>query len=198
MDLIETISTPGQGLTNSLDGSIEIEEGLGRIIANRRTLLGRSPALGTEGLFVTKEGFDVLTEADLENYIFNSNQNVLKFVDSLTVTLPTYNISNVSGWGQFNVAIPPSASIAHGATTNPIIFCFILATGGGGLTSVALPSIDQQVVSGAFVSRVIGFDVDTTNVNFYDRTVVNGAYSTPAAPLNIRIHVFQESTDTSN
>jgi len=51
-----------------------------------RVLMGNQTTFG-DGFYVSKEGVDVTTNTDTNNFIFNSNQNVFKIVKTGTVTV---------------------------------------------------------------------------------------------------------------
>lgn len=76
---VSTGMTRGTHVTEGADGKPQV-------------LVGNQSTFGN-GLYVAKPGYDVITNTDPANLIFNSNQNAFKIVDdydlSLSFTLPT-------------------------------------------------------------------------------------------------------------
>jgi hypothetical protein len=73
-----------------------------QVIANDGTtnvgLYGYNPALGKWGFFLTQTGTDVTTNTDLTKFIFNSNQNIFKILDTKLLTVPALSmLNNTSG-----------------------------------------------------------------------------------------------------
>lgn len=65
MAIQTTVVYEGQKKIDTLDSKIRIEEGNGRILVSdgtkNRILIGKAPD-GSYGIWVSKEGFDVLTD----------------------------------------------------------------------------------------------------------------------------------------
>lgn len=65
MAIVKSVRFKGQKKTDTLDSKIRIEEGNGRLIVTdgvkNRILIGKAPD-GTYGLWISKPGYDVMTD----------------------------------------------------------------------------------------------------------------------------------------
>jgi len=65
MTIVKNITYKGQKKTDTLDSKLRIEQGNGRMVVSdgtkNRILIGKAPD-GTYGIWVSKPGYDVLTD----------------------------------------------------------------------------------------------------------------------------------------
>lgn len=103
----------------------------------------------TQVIKVSKAGYDVLTESDINNYIFDSRYNTFKIIAEGTLLNQTVNTD------------PKTFTVAHGLSYTPTVFAFALFPDG----YLSLPFETDQVFT-VYGSRHWTTTVDATNINF--------------------------------
>lgn len=139
--------------------------------ADPRVLMGNQTTFG-EGFYVSKAGIDAKTNTDPAQWIFNSNQNVFKIVQSETATIPTSGTNTAT------------VSIAHGLSYIPafIAYVFVLSNYN------TVPLVNINSVTGAIISIYSGWS-DATNINF--QVVVPGG--TVGSTTPVKYYLLQET-----
>ncbi len=91
-----------------------------------RVVMGYQQGLQQWGLFTSKAGKDALTTTNLDDFIFNSNQDTFKIVDKLIGNIPSFTptYNSISG----NSAGAQLLTLPHGQTTAPLVFAYAQAT----------------------------------------------------------------------
>lgn len=177
----------GQEMTDALSGKLTFEQDNNRIVGRDSANLVRLLVSATEGDFsfkVAKAGYDA-TIADDTQLVFNSNQNVLKVVDTGTVTLPGHTSNPATG--QYKLT-QSSVTITHDLGYQPVV---VATTEGGGLVP---RTAYNSVGTGAFTMSSINVTVTDTQVIFYldgfgfnQTTVLNA--------INLRYYLLQETAN---
>jgi hypothetical protein len=142
----------------------------------RRVLLGKGPD-GFYGLKVSKDTFDVY-EADDDDLVFNSEQNVFKIVVSSTFNWQPVLSSNTA-----------SLTIAHNLGFTPIPLVYIAST-----TSTdyyPLPHSASTTVSGGFVQFQDYFTCSVDDTNLYITNICSLA--NPRANNLFKYYLLQET-----
>lgn len=125
--------------SDSSNNRIVVEDGLPRV------LMGNQPTFG-EGFYVSKPTIDATKATDPNQFIFNSNQDILKIVQSGSVSF-AFTSSTIS-----------TGTVVHGLRFAPMVLAFLNNVGISGIASNAnLP-----------LPTWVGATLDTTNhiVNF--------------------------------
>jgi len=181
----EIIHTGGES-TESLSGKLNFEQDKNRIIGRDSSALPRLIILadGSEFEMKISEPSQDVTTATNDNLIFNSNQNILKIVQTDTVTVPnpgsgTFTQSSVEiDTGIVSVtALMCTAFIINSGYSNPLPFFSPALNGtyGGFLWSY---QASTRVVSGT-----VRFRVDCNNFD-----VVSGP-----GTATIKYYILQET-----
>lgn len=120
---------------------------------NSRILLGQLPD-SSYGMWVSKVGQDVTTATLNSQLIFNSNQDVLRVVQTGAINV------NVSGAGDFQ------GQVAHGLGVIPAFIGYIDSVPiAGSNVWLQLPFVQHQYSTGAIaIGFVADIAVDNTNV----------------------------------
>lgn len=151
----------------------------------QQVLMGLQPTFG-EGFYVTKDGVDVSTATDADDFIFNSNQNVFKIVDTDLIGV-SFSASTVS-----------TVSIAHGLDFAPIPQAFLVNVGVAGPVTNAnlpLPTFVNASVGGV-TAGVVTFGsylycaADKVYLHFQ---LLNATGASPGI-LNIRYYLLQQTS----
>lgn len=99
------------------------------IIANDGTtnigIFGYNSALQKWGGFFTKNGVDVMTNTDLSQFIFNSDQNTFKIVETLIGNFETGSVTSNNTQVQTNLV----AVIPHEQTYIPSFLAYVQLSG---------------------------------------------------------------------
>lgn len=102
----------------------------------------------TYSIKVSKAGYDVLTESDINNYIFDSEKNTFKIIDEDSLTGQTVN------------ADPKTFTVAHNQDSTPTVYAFAKFPDN----YVSLPN--ETDYSFGDRGKWWKVTVDSTNINF--------------------------------
>lgn len=138
-----------------------------------KVLMGNQATFG-EGFYVAKAGIDVTTNTDPTNFIFNSNQNVFKIIQTSTTVIPSSGTST------------SSVSVAHNLSMIPIVFAYGLILGN----YIPFPIINVNSSTGIVLSTYSAY-TNATNVTF-EVTVPGG---TVGSATSIRYYLLQETAN---
>lgn len=158
-------------------------------------LMGSQPTFG-EGFYVSKSGIDATTTTNPDDFIFNSNQNVFKIVQTGTATMPIASYNTTTKTVGFANA---SSQIAHNLSYTPICLGFIISLGGT-LGSQLLPA---TVITGGSGVRTLteNYQVSADNIYVYLTSTIsyvsNSAESRNDASTNyvIKYYLLQETAN---
>lgn len=205
MALIKQVAYEGDNSVSSHGGNVRLDEGAGRLVAfdgqNNVGLFGFDSA-GRVVVKVAKPGFDAASAED-DELIFNSQQNVLKVIDTDTLTLPGFNL----GSNDFRAG---TRKVAHGQSEIPIIKAYgrvneTIPDEGDQTTTTASANVYAYVplpynpLNVLFPDSVTAYRitvmVDETYIYFSYLYYTNalGGYNFPDVP--IRYYILQESAN---
>lgn len=169
--------------------------------SNNNCLFGYNPALDKWGMFSTKSGVDVLTNTDLNEFTFNSSQNVFKINEVINATLTAKNLPvNATG---YTAGIGLALQITHGLSYTPQVTGYIDLGGGG--SYIPLPAIQYGVVpsgplagSPYWIQTYIG--TTPTYINILANIMVlnvTGAtgQSVGTSADNVKLYIVQETAN---
>jgi hypothetical protein len=140
-----------------------------------RVLMGNQASFGL-GLYVSKSGIDVKTNTDAAQFIFNSNQNVLKVVKTGTVVIPDPGAGNTS-----------SVVVTHGLGFVPLVVGY--AQGG---LNVPLPVFNGWDATGVCLGITYFGVVNTNTLSITNFKPSTGAGSNIGQ--TVKYILYQEST----
>lgn len=156
----------------------------------RRVLLGKGSD-GFYGLKVSQEGIDVYTAED-DQLVFNSNNNVLKVVDSGTATIPASSLS--TGASQYN-STTADIDIPHSLGFAPIVLAFLDLSGSSSPMSMPFVYYDS-VQTTTFVQSSYGV---TSDVNSFGFSRYSVAYNQTVAfnwsAVSVKYYLLQETAN---
>jgi hypothetical protein len=159
-----------------------------------QVLQGNQKTFGN-GFYVAKPANDVTQVTDATKFIFNSNQNVFKIVQSGTVTI-TYTASNIAGPTGRTLGIG-SATVTHNLGYVPALLCY-----GNDITTQYKPITSGSILGSSFSNTLvyqerIDIIVATTTIvfNYIQDMAIFGA--TNAGATNgtqvIKYYLLQET-----
>ena len=145
MALEKDISHSGQNTIGTLGGNVRLDESKGELVAfngaNNIGLFGFD-STGKVVVKIAKEGYDAATAPD-DKLIFNSNQNVLKVVDSDTVT-----ISAIAGQGTVS-------EIYHNLGFTPMVIATVKSPLMPGNNRAMCPYLSSPWLSTGSMAQII-------------------------------------------
>jgi len=159
-----------------------------------KALFGYQPGLEKWGLFVTQDGFDVTTETDVNNFIFNSGQDTFKIVDSGTASIAPFTTSD----GTENSG---SVTITHNLGYVPAFFAFKQGTSGQYLGNWNGSRLLAYTFGTGHALNINGIEyqtttITTTSITFTDKVTLSqngGSFTTPT--YNIKYFLLQETAN---
>lgn len=182
------ITREGQESQNSLNGKLNFEQDKNRIIGRDAANNIRLLILGNNDEFVVKIaplGLDATT-ADDADLIFNSNRNLFKIVDKVTIP---FSVSSGAGGATNNF------TASHGQNYKPLMLGSVEMSGGGNLSGISgvfmLPFLLPAISSGN-----IGTIAGSLSLSIVTNTEVTFNYFLmPNSSLSgvITLYVLQES-----
>lgn len=151
----------------------------------QQVLMGLQPTFG-EGFYVTKDGVDVSTTENASDFIFNSNQNVFKIVQSKLIN------------AGFSSATVSTVSFDHNLDFAPIIQAYLVNVSTAGPITNAnlqLPTFVSASIGGV-TAGIVSFGsylycaADTVKFHFQ---LLNATGVSPGT-FSIRYYLLQESS----
>lgn len=151
----------------------------------QQVLMGLQPTFG-EGFYVTKDGIDASQTTNASDFIFNSNQNVFKIVQSKLVSV-TFSSSTVS-----------TISFAHNLDFTPILQAYLVNVATADPitnANIQLPNFINASI-GTVTAGVVTFGsylycaADSVHFHFQ---LLNATGVSPGT-FNIRYYLLQESS----
>lgn len=151
----------------------------------QQVLMGLQPNFG-EGFYVTKDGIDASKATNADDFIFNSNQNGFKIVQTKLISV-AFSASTVS-----------TVSFFHDLTFAPIITASLVNVGvSAPITNanLALPTFINASIGGV-TAGIVSFGsylycaADTTQFHFQ---CLNATGVAPGS-FNIRYYLWQETS----
>lgn len=140
-----------------------------------QVLMGNQSTFG-EGFYVTKDGVDVTTNTDSNQFIFNSNQNVFKIVGSATFpSIPTTGPTTTT-------------TIAHNLNYIPAVIAYTVV---GGLYRL-MPHTQMNTADGT-ISYYAYVSVD--NVNLYIVFQYNNGVGPVGSTIPVKYYLLQETAN---
>ncbi len=153
-----------------------------------RVLMGNQATFG-EGFYVTKDGFNAKTNTNAANFIFNSNQNILKVATTGTSTY-TLNVMPANS--------SATVTVAHGLAVIPAfqVFCTLPAFPGSVATvgvqlMPAFVTLQDASGLGAILLWCTA-RADITNL-YIDIINPSSGTITNATPLSFKYYILQET-----
>lgn len=140
-----------------------------------RVLIGNQATFG-EGFYVTKDGFNVKTNTNPANFIFNSNQNVFKIIKSGTVSIGAIGASAI-GTGIY----------VHGLNYIPAVLAY--QTDGTNYFTVPFTSFVIGGANDGKMSLNVYVIADANQITFYAVTSSFGS----STGLTFKYFLLQES-----
>lgn len=202
-----TLSGTYRGVQQLGGPSLIADAGNKRILVNdgtNRVLMGNQPTFG-EGFFVSKSGVDVTQTTNAADFIFNSNQNVLKVVQTGTTTIPSITVTAAAGSGVSSV------TIAHNLGFIPVCLAFTVDTNFGTTSRTMLPSFHTyagftQVNTADAgpnlyimpLNQYINAQTDATNVTFANSitdTLAPSGGNLTSSVISIKYYLLQETAN---
>lgn len=151
----------------------------------QQVLMGLQPTFG-EGFYVTKDGIDASQTTNVNDFIFNSNQNIFKIVKTDLVTISPFT-SSVS-----------TLSVLHGLNFAPIPIAFLVNVSvAGPVTNANLPlptfiNADVGITTAGVVSfgSYLYCAADKVNIHFQ---CLNATGVSPGT-FQVRYYLLQENS----
>jgi hypothetical protein len=144
-----------------------------------RVLMGDQTSFG-EGFYVSKSGINVKTNTDAAQFIFNSNQNTLKIVQTSTITVPETAANTIQLYSfSHNLGYIPVA-IAYFSTSTDY-------TPLPMFTQSNIDIVNHYVKFGGFIS----YAVDSTTMAF----TIQNALAVPFLTFTVKYYLLQETAN---
>lgn len=164
--------------------NVYVDSGNEQIIVQKdvpQVLMGNQPTFG-EGFYVTKTGVNVTTAKSLDDFVFNSNQNILKIVKA------DYILASFAGASYSYSTVP------HNLGYIPLVQAYVY--GSLSISGAAFFPLPYAVVSSLdLVNQVVQYNVQVDVFADSQNLYVEGLNATPTATGSyyIRYYLFQES-----
>lgn len=187
------IGSDGQKTTNSLNGKLTFEQDKNRIVGRDEENFIRMLILADGNDFVMKvapPGMNATT-ADNEDLIFNSSQNVLKVVQSGTLSLTQATIAD-PGAGNYASDTGTLGTVNHNLGYVPAFLAYVESATG---VRTSLPFTFQDTISST-QARWNSYYASATTTQFfvgYRRVVIGTSSATFAPPVEVKYFLLQES-----
>ncbi len=159
-----SITSEGNQVTDALNGKLTFEQGKNRIIGRDENNIARLIITGNGTEFsmkISELDTDVIN-ADDDDLIFNSDNNIFKIVSKGTTTLTSPN----------SIGSSSNVSVAFSTGTKPIVFAFASLTPTG--TRFPLPIIQPQLTGDptpGLVAYQVNYEIVTDLLTFYWRDI---------------------------
>lgn len=184
---------PNQLRQDALDGRLTFDQARNRILGRQADGLARLLLLA-DGLDfflkISEDGIDVLNAND-DQLIFNSNNNLFKIVDKGIATVPL-------GFNANGTSVSGSDNVTHSLGVEPLVLAWSVTTSGGKI----LRNFPSSIVNAKSVNTTavtIGYlrdeDMIVTNTDItFSITVSNSTgVAEPATDVNIMYFILTET-----
>lgn len=150
-----------------------------------RVLMGNQATFG-EGFYVSQSGIDATTNTDPSQWIFNSNQDIFKIVQTGITSTPVVSATNFTTNTSEGDAIN---TIPHGLSFTPVVISVIQDPSGVSYQPMPYSDPEAGGTGGGIQVATYYTTADNTNIYIRARVVAFGGYygTNPNFTLNSRI-----------